>query len=71
MFKQTREKFLDQILCFIASKALPPDKRTAHDRKLVEHVMSIGEIDGSFLDSHELGKSYGTAMALLILNRVR
>src|SRR5262245_19326840 len=26
VFKQTRKKFLDQVLCFFASKALPPDK---------------------------------------------
>ncbi len=32
-----------------------------------EQVLAIPEIDGSFVDSHELGKSYGTAMALLCL----
>jgi hypothetical protein len=31
------------------------------------HVRSLQEADGSFLDSHQLGRSYGTAMALLIL----
>lgn len=30
-------------------------------------LFEIGEIDGSWVDSHELGKSYGTAMALLVL----
>ncbi len=30
-------------------------------------VVSLGEIDGGFIDSHELGRSYGTAMALLCL----
>jgi hypothetical protein len=50
-----------------AVKALPPEKRAPHMKKLVEHVMSIGEIDGSFLDSHEMGKSYGTGMALMTL----
>jgi hypothetical protein len=34
-------------------------------------VLSIPEFDGSFIDSHELGKSYGTAMALLVLKRAR
>jgi hypothetical protein len=48
-------------------KALPPGKRAAHHEKMLEHVMSIGEIDGSFVDSHELGKSYGTGMALMVL----
>ena len=28
------------------------------------------EIDGCFVDSHELGKSYGTAMGLLCLARL-
>ncbi len=30
-------------------------------------VLSVPEIDGCFVDSHELGRSYGTAVALLIL----
>jgi hypothetical protein len=48
-------------------KALPPGKREAHHQKMLEHVMTIGEVDGSFVDSHELGKSYGTGMALMVL----
>ena len=31
------------------------------------HLLAIPELDGSFIDSHELGKSYGTAMRLLTL----
>ncbi len=31
------------------------------------HLAKIPEIDGSFIDSHEMGKSYGTAAALLSL----
>lgn len=34
------------------------------ERKL---ICGIAEIDGRFVDSHELGKPYGTAMALLSL----
>ncbi len=30
-------------------------------------VLSVPEIDGCFVDSHEIGRSYGTAMALLCL----
>ncbi|HLU38336.1 MAG TPA: hypothetical protein VK081_03060 [Planctomycetota bacterium] len=30
-------------------------------------VLALPEIDGCFVDSHELGRSYGTAMALLCL----
>jgi hypothetical protein len=40
-------------------------------KKLRDQVLALPEIDGSFLDSHELGKSYGTAMALLVMRRVR
>ncbi|HXX92407.1 MAG TPA: hypothetical protein VEN81_02160, partial [Planctomycetota bacterium] len=32
-----------------------------------EIVLSIAEIDGGWVDSHELGRTYGTAMALLTL----
>ncbi len=32
-------------------------------------VLSLPEIDGCFVDSHELGRVYGTAMALLCLSR--
>ena len=35
--------------------------------KQKEIVLSIPEIDGCWVDSHELGRSYGTAMALLTL----
>ena len=39
-------------------------KMAARQRKI---VMAIPEIDGCFVDSHEIGRSYGTAMALLCL----
>ncbi|MFK7766408.1 MAG: hypothetical protein AB8B55_04255 [Mariniblastus sp.] len=32
-------------------------------------VMSLPEIDGCFIDSHELGRVYGTSMALLSLSK--
>ncbi|HKS15712.1 MAG TPA: hypothetical protein VJU16_00210 [Planctomycetota bacterium] len=35
--------------------------------RATEHLAKIPEIDGSFIDSHEMGKSYGTAAALLSL----
>jgi hypothetical protein len=55
-----------------AARALPDEaKKKEHLAKFRAQVMSIPEWDGSFLDSHELGKSYGTAMALLILSRTR
>ena len=33
-----------------------------------DYVMAIPEFDGCFVDSHEIGRSYGTAMALLCLS---
>jgi hypothetical protein len=31
-------------------------------------ILGLPEVDGCFIDSHELGRCYGTAMALLSLN---
>ncbi|MEC7723998.1 MAG: hypothetical protein VYD05_00690, partial [Planctomycetota bacterium] len=31
-------------------------------------VLALPEVDGCFVDSHELGRCYGTAMALLCLD---
>jgi hypothetical protein len=42
-------------------------ERAAHRKRFREQLLRIPEIDGSFVDSHELGKCYGTAMALLVL----
>jgi hypothetical protein len=54
-----------------AARELPEPLRAGHLAKFRSQVLAIPEWDGSFIDSHELGKSYGTAMALLILRRVR
>ncbi len=43
------------------------DERGALLAKQRDLALSIAEIDGTFVDSHELGKSYGTAMALVTL----
>lgn len=40
-------------------------------KRFREKLLSIPEYDGSFVDSHEIGKSYGTASALLMLSRSR
>lgn len=53
-----------------AAKALPAAKREARLAAIRDVVLKIGEIDGSFVDSHEMGKSYGTGMALLTLKNV-
>ncbi len=54
-----------------AAMALPEAKRKPHLAKFQAQMLAIPEIDGSFIDSHELGKSYGTAMALLVLKRTQ
>ncbi len=56
-----------------AIDALPVKDQGKQRARLLERVLSYGEIDGTFMDSHELGRSYGTAMALLAIantNRV-
>ena len=40
------------------------DRHAAAQRALLR---SLPEIDGCFVDSHELGRAYGTAMALICL----
>ena len=40
-------------------------KRCAEIQKSL--IMNLPELDGCFVDSHELGRVYGTAMALLSL----
>ncbi|MFY9342154.1 MAG: hypothetical protein WAT39_06685 [Planctomycetota bacterium] len=46
---------------------LPAEERPAQWQRFLQVLQRIPEVDGSFLDSHELGRSYGTAMALLTL----
>jgi tetratricopeptide (TPR) repeat protein len=43
------------------------DRPSANLSRLKDLVVTLPEIDGSFIDSHELGKCYGTAMGLLTL----
>jgi hypothetical protein len=54
-----------------AARALDGEARAASLRRLRERTLLLPEWDGSFIDSHEIGKSYGTAMALLLLSRTR
>ncbi|MHC4816400.1 MAG: hypothetical protein ACYTFN_25380, partial [Planctomycetota bacterium] len=53
-----------------ANKLLPAGDRRKNNKKFLEVLQEIPEMDGSFVDSHELGRSYGTAMALLTLKNV-
>lgn len=48
-------------------RLLPDNEQQEHWPRFREVLQRIPELDGSFLDSHELGRSYGTAMALLTL----
>lgn len=41
--------------------------RETYRKKMLQLVLDLPEIDGGFVDSHELGKTYGTAMALICL----
>jgi hypothetical protein len=48
-----------------AIAALPASPaRTAAVERQVEQILSLPEFDGCFVDSHEIGRCYGTAMAL-------
>ncbi len=48
-----------------------PALRAECARTQRETILSIAEIDGCFVDSHELGRCYGTACALLCLAWLR
>ena len=52
-----------------ATRTLKGPVRAESLRQFRESLLSIPEWDGSFVDSHEIGKSYGTAMALILLAR--
>jgi hypothetical protein len=52
-----------------AAEALAdPGQRQAELDLLRDLVLGLPELDGGFVDSHELGRSYGTAVALLCLD---
>jgi hypothetical protein len=48
----------------LAARASDDARSLARQKEI---VLSTQEIDGCWVDSHELGRSYGTAMALLTL----
>ncbi len=45
-------------------------KRTVFAQRQKALILTLPELDGCFVDSHELGRCYGTAMALLSLARL-
>ena len=50
------------------SKIEDEQVRAGFESKQKEIILSLPELDGCFVDSHELGRCYGTAMALLSLD---
>ena len=53
-----------------AIELLPKSRiRTRLERQLEAIVISKSEIDGCYVDSHEIGRCYGTAMALMCLKK--
>ena len=54
-----------------AARTLSGPARESTQKRFRERLLAIPEWDGSFVDSHEIGKSYGTASALLMLGRCR
>jgi len=53
-----------------ALRYLPKQAQAPNRERFFSALQTIGEMDGSFLDSHEFGRSYGTAMALLSLGNL-
>ncbi len=51
------------------SRVSNPKTRNWLQQRQQKIVMALPEIDGCFVDSHEIGRCYGTAMALLCLAR--
>ena len=47
-----------------------PETRAAAARQHQTLVLALPELDGCFVDSHELGRCYGTAMGLLSMKRL-
>jgi hypothetical protein len=54
-----------------AARTLGGTAKESAQKRFRERLLAIPEWDGSFVDSHEIGKSYGTASALLMLGRCR
>lgn len=46
------------------------ESRSRYVERQREQILALPEIDGCFVDSHELGRVYGTAMAHLCLGRL-
>ncbi|MBM4013885.1 MAG: hypothetical protein FJ293_02840 [Planctomycetes bacterium] len=63
--------FHDVYHASVAIGLLPEAGRPPHARWLLGKLMTLPEIDGSFLDDHEIGKSCSTASLLALKNVLR
>lgn len=45
-------------------------RKAAFKKQHLDLIMALPELDGCFIDSHELGRVYGTSMALISLSNV-
>lgn len=54
-----------------AARAAGGETLASSSKRFRERLLGNAEWDGSFVDSHEIGKSYGTAVALLMFSRTR
>jgi hypothetical protein len=54
----------------LALDVLPEQTAKGYRKQLLGAMLGYPEVDGSFIDSPNIGKSYGTAMGLLILKKL-
>jgi hypothetical protein len=54
-----------------AARAVGGETLASSSKRFRERLLANAEWDGSYVDSHEIGKSYGTAVALLMFSRTR
>ncbi|MEO0478926.1 MAG: hypothetical protein AAF196_05550 [Planctomycetota bacterium] len=52
----------------VAAQYLGGDRQREVAEMVLNTLKDTGEFDGAFVDSHEIGRSYGTGMALLVLD---
>lgn len=52
-----------------AASALEGESKEKYLREILRRLLRMVEVDGSFAEDHEIGKSYSTAVALLCLKR--
>jgi hypothetical protein len=58
-----------QARCDAIEKVTDARQRAEFAKRQRELIMALPEIDGCFIDSHEIGRCYGTGMALICLKQ--